>query len=369
MKKIVLFLIFNLIAQIINPVFVFAEEDLQAPALTAFEISPKVVNTNDGDQLITLTFSATDNLSGIKYASLEMKSSDETEELEFDDFYNTSDSETSGTYSIVGILPKGSIAGEWSVHFFNLEDWVGNNVFFNIENLEAQFGAGSATINNILDSVRDPDVDKSDEDLIVDFENKEGDLTIKEISIPKPALSFSGKIKEAVFSSEKKNYIGNDKVKFKGELKGAANGKVIIKYKGADKGEEVVEIDNNGDWSKKVKFDRNGDYRVKFIFFDKDNQELGKKGYYQINIDNKDPKIEDLPARVSKHNGDKVWWNAVDKEKIDEYKYYFNGKKIKTKNQFFYISQGTPKGEYLLEIRAYDKAGNKDIKNMWVKVI
>lgn len=362
MRKGLLLLILTLALQMGISNTVFAEEDIQAPALTAFDISPKVVNTDEGDQIITVTFSAEDNLSGIGCASLEMELSDDVYEIEFDDFYNTVENEKSGTYSMQGVLPKGSIEGEWSVGFFVLEDQAGNYVIFSAENIEVQFGTISTRIKNILN---DEDLEKPETD---PKKNEENILSVEEIKISKPEFSFSGKLKDAIFSSKKKNYIKNNNVKFKGELEDAADGKVVINYKGADKGEEIVKVDKDGKWSEKVKFDKNGNYKVKFTFLDKDGKELGKKGYYQINIDTKDPKIENLPARVSKHIGDKVWWNVSDNEKIDEYKYCFNGKKVKTKDQFFHIPQGTSRGEYLLEIQAYDKAGNKDVKSMRVSV-
>ena len=191
----------------------------------------------------------------------------------------------------------------------------------------------------------------------------------KEKEIPKPDLSFSGKLKDAVLSSSKKLYIEDDEVKFKGEYPEIAGGKVVIKYKrGSDSEEEIVDVDQNGNWSKKIGFDKDGTYKIKFTFFDKDGKEVGEKGYYKIKIDTEDPKIADMPGKLNKRPGDKIWWSATDNEEVDEYKYYFNGKKEKTDDPFFYVPKDTSKGTYILEIRVYDKAGNKDVKYVTIVV-
>ncbi len=194
------------------------------------------------------------------------------------------------------------------------------------------------------------------------------DIPSGDIEIPKPDLSFSGKMKDLVLSSRKKIQIKNDEIKFKGKYPELAGGKVVIEYKkgSSSSDEETADINQNGDWSKKVKFDKNGSYKITFIYYDKNGKEIGKKGPYNIKIDTEKPKIDDLPGTLNKKVGDKIWWSAKDNEKIDEYKYIFAGKKHKTKNAFFHVPQGTAPGRYALEIFAYDKAGNKDKKQIMI---
>ena len=211
----------------------------------------------------------------------------------------------------------------------------------------------------------DNDGGDDDSDDIEVSPNDDGD----EVDISKPDMSFSGKFKDLVLSSKKKIYISKDEVKFKGEMKEIAGGKVKIKYKrGSDSDTEEVDIDLDGKWSEKVDFDKDGTYKIKFYFYDADGNEVGDKGYYKMRIDTEDPVIDDMPGHLTKRVGDKVWWSATDDKGIKRYRYYFNGKKMKTDDAFFYIPEGTPPGSYTLEIRAYDKAKNRDIKHVTITV-
>ena len=85
-------------------------------------------------------------------------------------------------------------------------------------------------------------------------------------------------------------------------------------------------------------------------------------------MDSKKTKITDLPAFLVKRPGDKIWWKATDNDKVKYYKYYFNGKKKETKKAAMTIPASTPRGIYTLQVRAYDKAGNKVRKYIVVRV-
>jgi hypothetical protein len=74
--------------------------------------------------------------------------------------------------------------------------------------------------------------------------------------------------------------------------------------------------------------------------------------------DKEDPKFTDLPRFLVKQRGGIIWWKATDNKKIDHYAYNFNGKKISTHRKHFVIPINTPRGVYMIWVRAYDKAGN-----------
>jgi|GEM_PF-3310745 len=320
--------------------------DTVYPVVEGYSISPNEVNVADNSYEIVITFSASDDLSGVCVSAdenchtyVKLGSSNLPAKLVADDVRLISGDSLRGVYQAVVTLPRYAPHGYYSLEI-QLEDRTGNNQ-------EDPFSYGGVLW--VDDSVM-----------------MESDMD--DIDIPRPDISFRGKLKDYTLSSSKKIYIKKDKVKFKGNFEDISGGEVVIKYKGSDSGEEIVKVDNNGEWSKNIKFDKEGNYRVKFIFFDSNKREVGSRGYYKIKIDTKDPTIGNLPAMVSKRVGEKVWWSGEDDEEIDEYKYYFNGKKIKTKNSFFNIPQGISRGSYLLEIRAYDRAKNKDVKYMTVNV-
>lgn len=53
---------------------------------------------------------------------------------------------------------------------------------------------------------------------------------------------------------------------------------------------------------------------------------------------------------------------AEDNNKVKKYKVYFGGKKIKTKISKFDVPNNTARGIYELNVKVYDKAGNKEEK-------
>jgi hypothetical protein len=95
---------------------------------------------------------------------------------------------------------------------------------------------------------------------------------------------------------------------------------------------------------------------------DKDDKKKEKKK------DKTKPKFASMPAFLNKRRGDMIWWKATDNKKIDYYTYNFNGKKVKTNKGHFLISSSTPKGIYMLRIKAYDKAGNSKSKTVTIRV-
>lgn len=99
-----------------------------------------------------------------------------------------------------------------------------------------------------------------------------------------------------------------------------------------------------------------------------DNNDKKKKDEDEEKKDKEDPKFKNLPGFLTKHRGDIIWWKATDNKRIDHYTYNFNGKKISTKRKHFVVPVDTPRGVYMMWVRAYDKAGNTARKFVTVLV-
>ena len=99
-----------------------------------------------------------------------------------------------------------------------------------------------------------------------------------------------------------------------------------------------------------------------------DNNNKKKKDEDEEKKDKEDPKFKDMPSFLTKHRGDIIWWKATDNKRIDHYAYNFNGKKVNTKRKHFIVPVDTPRGVYLMWVRAYDKAGNTARKFVTVVV-
>ncbi len=167
-------------------------------------------------------------------------------------------------------------------------------------------------------------------------------------------------------SKKKKVYSKNKKIKFSGSVEGLEEGKVQIFVDKKLKYE--IELNSKEKWSKKVKIKDNGTHTIKFKYLDKDGNVVEESSKYTVKVDTKKPKFKKMPSYLTKHPGDKVWWKATDNNKIKNYKYYFNGKKVKTKKGSFIIPANTPRGLHTLKIKAYDKAGNKAVKYVVINV-
>ena len=185
-----------------------------------------------------------------------------------------------------------------------------------------------------------------------------------EIEIDDPTINLSDGRDD--MDNERRIYVKDKKVSFKGKTQGLENGKIKIYVDG--KVEREAEIDSFGDWKEKIKFKDETTYSIKFEYCDSNGGFVSKSDRYKVKIDTKDPEFEDMPMVLNKKAGDKIWWNALDDYKIDYYKFYFNGQKIKTKDNFFFVDNNIPKGAHTLLIRAYDKSGNKTNKIVLVRV-
>ncbi len=161
-------------------------------------------------------------------------------------------------------------------------------------------------------------------------------------------------------------YSKNKKIKFNGSAKGLSGGMVQVYVD--KKLKYTIPLKKKGSWSKKVKIKSGGTHTVKFKYVDASGSVVEESSKYTIKIDTKKPKFKKMPYYLVKRRGDKVWWKATDNNKVKYYKYYFNGKKVKTKRGSFIIPAKTPRGLHTLKIKAYDKAGNRAIKYVIINV-
>ncbi len=164
----------------------------------------------------------------------------------------------------------------------------------------------------------------------------------------------------------KKVYSKNKKIKFNGSAEGLSGGAVQIYVD--KKLKYTVSLKKKGKWSKKVKVKSGGTHTIKFKYLDANGNVVKESSKYTIKVDTKKPKFKKMPSYLVKRRGDKVWWKATDNNKVKYYKYYFNGKKVKTKRGSFIIPAKTPRGLHTLKIKAYDKAGNRAIKYVVINV-
>lgn len=81
------------------------------------------------------------------------------------------------------------------------------------------------------------------------------------------------------------------------------------------------------------------------------------------------PKFTDLPLALTKRRGEIIWWKAKDNKGISYYKYTFNGKTTKTKSAKMVVPITTARGPKVLNVKAYDKAGNSVSRRVavWVR--
>jgi hypothetical protein len=191
-----------------------------------------------------------------------------------------------------------------------------------------------------------------------------------------PKVSIKGQKKKYKLKKNKKLYLRKKKLRFKGKTEELAGGRVELLVDGKVKDEGIIGSDGKWRLSKKIK--KTGNHKLKFRYFDATGNLIGESSSYRIKIDTRKPKFLHLPSFLTKRIGDRVHFEATDRKssklnskktsRIKYYKYYFDGKKHKTKNPQFIIPAGTSKGLHTLKIKAYDKAGNKVKKTVIIRV-
>jgi len=191
-----------------------------------------------------------------------------------------------------------------------------------------------------------------------------------------PKVKLKGVSKKIKLKKHKKVYIRKKKLSFKGDIDDLAGGRVEIYVDGDLK--ETATIGSNGKWKMKVKIKKSGKHKLRFKYFNATGDYIGESSRYYIKIDTRKPRFIHLPSFLTKYRGNVVHFEATDskskkvktkkKNKIKYYKYYFLGKKVKTKKSSFVIPKNTLRGLHTLKVRAYDKAGNKTTKYVVIRV-
>ncbi|MFA4817209.1 MAG: cohesin domain-containing protein [Parcubacteria group bacterium] len=190
-------------------------------------------------------------------------------------------------------------------------------------------------------------------------------ITDGEIDINDPKIKI-GSDDSKELNKSKTVYSDNNKFYFKGKSIDLANGKVAI-YEGGDKKAETT-VGADGSWKLTAKPKKDGKYEYRLKYYDGNGQEIGQSSKYSVRVDTKSPQFTDLPSLLNKRPGDVLWWKATDSDRIDYYKYYFNGKTKETTKDSFVIPTNTPKGLQYLRVKIYDRAGNTEVRNIVVRV-
>lgn len=162
-------------------------------------------------------------------------------------------------------------------------------------------------------------------------------------------------------------HIAKNKFKLKQTDPNLANGQVKI-YKG-NKLWKTITIDAEGAWSQILKLKDKFSGWLKIRQYDQYGTLLSSNKA-KIKVDKEKPiftKFITPYFNISK--GDRLYWEATDNQGIDNYKTYFNGY-IKNNDKAFYdIPKETKNGLYTIRVKAYDKAGNIQTKQTWVRVV
>ena len=130
------------------PSSIRAVDDHTPPQITSFSLSPSTVNTDSADQQVTATMTLTDDLSGARNQEEMVLSPANTYQSVDAMFNRVSGDGLNGAYTATFNLPRGSEGGVWKVQQLSLFDNLSNLNTQNQASLEAQFGAGSASITN-----------------------------------------------------------------------------------------------------------------------------------------------------------------------------------------------------------------------------
>ena len=174
-------------------------------------------------------------------------------------------------------------------------------------------------------------------------------------------IDFDGKRRSFTLSSRKTLYVNDRQVTFYGTAPRIAGGSVS--YDADRKVNTTVAAD--GTWSMDVTLKKNKKHKVKIVYYDNRGTEVGADTY-TIRIDTEKPVITDLPDVLHKNPGEKVWWSAKDNDEVKRYKYAVWGRIRRTQDNHFYLPHNISKGVHGVQVRVYDRAGNKTTKNIRV---
>ncbi|HEX8973968.1 MAG TPA: hypothetical protein VF817_00590 [Patescibacteria group bacterium] len=119
--------------------------DKNAPRVTAFSITPTLVNTTSQDQILTMNATIDEDISGVclksdncgTWTSLRIKNVTTGKALGFDEVKRISGDLNNGTYTASLKMRKGSALGAWSVQDFVVTDKAGNRKTYSYGDLKS----------------------------------------------------------------------------------------------------------------------------------------------------------------------------------------------------------------------------------------
>ena len=142
-----------------------------------------------------------------------------------------------------------------------------------------------------------------------------------------------------------------------------AGGEVSIKVN--DKRIGTASVASDGKWRKKIAFKKTSKVRLT-LTYSKDN--FSETKTFRLKVDAEDPVFDTIPATLNKRPGARVFWNAIDNDKVKRYEYTFQSKKRKTTSPVFNLPTDIAPGIYPLTIKAFDKAGNKTKVSVVIRI-
>jgi hypothetical protein len=118
-------------------------QDITPPTLTALSFTPTTIDTSAGSAIVTVHFSATDDLSGVERVVLDFENPSQTTLLEGAIHFSPSNTSVSGTFDVT--FPQFSETGTWTVRQLFIRDAVGNTTFYHATEL-AQLGFPASVV-------------------------------------------------------------------------------------------------------------------------------------------------------------------------------------------------------------------------------
>ena len=140
--------LFNIVIILIVAIPLSAQEDITPPTLTGFSFTPSSIDVTSGTDTVTVTVSATDDLSGLSYVSVSFRSPS-------GDQYANAGMHTYGaldtTVSDIMTIAQYAEGGDWEVDFVSIDDQVGNSYNWYTSELDSMGFSTILTVTSVQD--------------------------------------------------------------------------------------------------------------------------------------------------------------------------------------------------------------------------